>query len=72
MASSLLEFVVTWFHCSQTEGKSVRVGWRREGEVHGEKNKARGREFRGVASSKNIFPFLRVARGAFSFTYTAC
>ena len=48
------------------------LGWRREGELHGEENKARGREFRGVASWTNIFRFLRVARGAFFFTYTAC
>ena len=50
----------------------VRVGQSREGEVHGEKNKARGREFRGVASQKHIFWFLRAARGALILRYTAC
>ena len=44
----------------------MRVGRRREEEVHGEENQARGREFRGVASYKTFFKFYALLSERFS------
>ena len=54
--------------CLQQDGgqKQRGGGRRRKGEVHGEENKARGREFRGLASYEIFFGFYALLAERFS------
>ena len=70
MVSSLLEFVLTCFACSETEGKNGEGGAEKGREVHGEENKFERARFQGRSVLEKYFSFFtRCSRSAFPYVF---